>query len=97
MDTTLPENLPPPDPLAILLSKERLDEDEIAAARAFIVDRPAEEQATLSAELQTKVVYSNQRNNESDSEGTSGGTCRLTSLAMCLKYLGVPNPNPAMQ
>jgi len=85
------------DPLMVLLSKDRLNEDEIAVARAFILERPSEAQAELFAELQTKVEYSNQRNNDSDSEGVNGGTCSLTSLAMCLRTLGVPNPNPAMQ
>ena len=96
-ESPIPDSVLPIDPLSMLLSKDRLNEDEIAAARAFIVELPSEEQATRFAELQTKVEYSNQRNNESDSEGSSGGTCSLTSLAMCLKYLGVPNPNPAMQ
>ncbi len=80
-----------------LMARERLSAEEISRARELIAEAPEAEQADLYAVLQSKVAYRNQRNNESTSEESSGGTCNLTSLAMCLEYLGVPNPYPEMQ
>ncbi|MCK6518612.1 hypothetical protein L6R46_26590 [Myxococcota bacterium] len=84
--------------LDALFSAERLTTEQIAEARALIeAEIPAEERGDWYERLQSKVEYHNQRNNESPSEGDNGGTCNLTSLAMCLQYLGVPNPDPSKQ
>ena len=80
-----------------LMEKERLTVEEIAQAREWIKEEPVEHQGALYEELQKKVEYLNQRNNESAEEVEDGGTCNLTSLAMCLMYLGIANPNPEKQ
>jgi hypothetical protein len=51
----------------------------------------------LFERLQEKVEYLNERDNLQAGETVIGGTCNLTSLAMCLSYLGVPNPHPELQ
>ena len=84
--------------LDALFSAERLTTEQIAEARALIeAEIPAEERGDWYERLQSKVGYLNQRNNDSPSEDDDGGTCNLTSLAMCLQYLGVPNPDPSKQ
>jgi len=90
-------NYPSNSELDTLMANERLDAEQISRARELIAEAPESDQADLYADLQTKVVYRNQRNNESDNESSDGGTCNLTALAMCLEYLGVGNPYPEMQ
>ncbi len=81
-----------------LMAADRLTVEQIQRARELIAEKPAEEQGPLYEELQTKVKYLNQLNNESDKEKpTSGGTCAMTSLTMCFMYLGIPNPDPSKQ
>lgn len=91
---------PPPSALASLMQKERLTNEEIAQARTLIAAvRDESQQGALYETLQTKVEYRSQRDNASKAGGKSIGDvmCNLTSLAMCLSYLGVQNPKPAMQ
>ena len=91
------ERAPEQSDLEKLMAKDRLTTAEIATARTLIGQEPAEKQPDLFQQLQSKVPYDNQRDNESTGEGKDGGTCNLTSLAMCLSYLGVANPHPEMQ
>ncbi|MCB9762266.1 MAG: hypothetical protein H6739_20875 [Alphaproteobacteria bacterium] len=83
--------------LETLFTSERLNAQQIAEARTLIAQLPEADQGAWYEQLQGKVPYHNQRNNESPNEGESGGTCNLTALAMCLEYLGVANPRPEMQ
>ncbi|HMV66775.1 MAG TPA: C39 family peptidase [Myxococcota bacterium] len=89
--------VPQPDPLKDLMAKDRLTAEEIARARELIATKPTDERKALMLELQGKVIYRNQRNNEDSEEGPSGGTCNVTSLAMALEMQGVINPYPDMQ
>jgi peptidoglycan hydrolase-like protein with peptidoglycan-binding domain len=86
--------------LGELMTKPRLTSDEIVAARERIAGLPDEAQRSrLFEELQSKVTYHSQRDNVSVDKGQPIGDkmCNLTSLAMCLEYLGVRNPHPEMQ
>jgi peptidoglycan hydrolase-like protein with peptidoglycan-binding domain len=86
--------------LKALMAKERLSPDEMDAARSLIAAVADETQrADLFLQLQVKVAYHSQRDNESTEGGKMIGDvmCNLTSLAMCLEYLGVDNPYPEMQ
>ena len=86
--------------LGELMAKPRLTPDEIVAAREHIAALPDEaRRSQLFEELQSKVTYHSQRDNVSVDKGQAIGDkmCNLTSLAMCLEYLGVRNPHPEMQ
>lgn len=105
------ENEPaPPEPseLDLLMMKERLTLEEIARARELIAEVTDETaRGDLYEALQAKVEYANQRDNESVEDIARNGRqagdkaadvmCNLTSLAMALSYLGVPNPDPTKQ
>ncbi|MCB9550601.1 MAG: LysM peptidoglycan-binding domain-containing protein [Myxococcales bacterium] len=79
--------------LATLMAKERLTPPEIARARELIAAEPAARQPDLYEQLQAKVPYHSQRDNESNTNGaTINNMCNLTTLAMCLEYLGISNP-----
>jgi hypothetical protein len=86
--------------LETLMRKDRLSIEEVARARELIAQVPDEVQrGDLYQALQAKTEYHSQRDNESTEGGKKIGDvmCNLTSLAMCLSYLGVPNPKPEMQ
>jgi peptidoglycan hydrolase-like protein with peptidoglycan-binding domain len=86
--------------LDALMAEERLSPDEMDTARNLIAALPDEAQrADLFLQLQSKVTYHSQRDNQSTEGGKLIGDvmCNLTSLAMCLEYLGVDNPYPEMQ
>jgi peptidoglycan hydrolase-like protein with peptidoglycan-binding domain len=86
--------------LAQLMSTERMSTEEITRTRELIAVVSDEQQrGDLYEALQAKVVYHSQRDNESTQGGKVIGDvmCNLTSLAMCLMYLGVPNPRPELQ
>ncbi|MBP6837377.1 MAG: peptidoglycan-binding protein [Kofleriaceae bacterium] len=88
--------------LASLMARGRLSAAELALARRLIAAEPRATRPALYRALQGKVVYANQRDNQATLHGArieapSGTMCNLTSLAMCLQYLGIPNPHPAMQ
>ena len=90
----------PPADLAALMAKPRLSDAEMDAARDLISALPdADQRADYFLQLQSKVAYHSQRDNKSKSgEKTIGDVmCNLTSLSMCLEYLGVDNPYPEMQ
>ena len=90
----------PPADLAALMAKPRLSDSEMDAARDLISALPdAGQRADYFLQLQAKVAYHSQRDNKSKSgEKTIGDVmCNLTSLSMCLEYLGVDNPYPEMQ
>lgn len=80
-----------------LFLKEKLNVSEIKEARKIIRhDIPLENQAKYWEDLQKKVIYVNQRDNQvTDTNGElienpiSGGTCNVSSMAMAMKYLGV--------
>lgn len=82
------------------MAQPRLTVEQIAQARRLIAQvANARQRGDLYEALQTKVRYHSQRDNTStDRTGNLGDVmCNLTSLAMCLSYLGVPNPNPRLQ
>ncbi|MCA9561990.1 MAG: SH3 domain-containing protein [Myxococcales bacterium] len=90
--------------LEALMAKDRLSVEEIAKARELIAKEPQVNRMALFEALQAKVEYHNQRDNESrgrknssESNASQDNMCNLTSLAMCLSYLGIPNPYPEMQ
>lgn len=86
--------------LAALMAKPRLTAEEIARAREIIAKvSDSQVRGNLYQTLQSKVVYANQRDNETVVNGERQGDvmCNLTSLAMALQYLGIPNPYPNMQ
>lgn len=80
-----------------LLAQQRLTPDQIQHARSMIAQLPVAQQGHYYLLLQSKPEYQNQRDNKTKQEVGSGGTCNLTSVAMCLEYLGVPNPKPKLQ
>lgn len=95
-----PEPTPQPSELDQLMLKERLSIDEIRRARELIGEvTDTQQRGDLYEALQAKVEYHSQRDNQSTSGGKSIGDvmCNLTSLAMALSYLGVPNPDPSKQ
>jgi hypothetical protein len=86
--------------LAALMAKPRLSPDEMNAAREKISALPdAAQRQQMFLDLQAKVSYHSQRDNASKDHDKPIGDvmCNLTSLAMCLEYLGVKNPQPEMQ
>ena len=83
--------------LAALMAKSRLTPEEIAKARPLIEQLPAAQKRANWLDLQAKTEYQNQRDNQGADEEKTGGTCNLTSLAMCLEYLGISNPHPGIQ
>lgn len=82
-----------------LLSRKELDTKSIQRARLLIEQLPEEQQGDACEALQACVPYANQRDNESTQKGKKIGDvmCNLTSLAMALQMIGVPNPHPEMQ
>lgn len=84
------------DELDELMKKPYLEVEEISKARGYIRDRPADRQADYYTRLQAKVEYKSQRDNNQSGE-LADRMCNLTSVAMALEYLGVQNPEPAMQ
>ena len=82
------------------MAKPRLSDSEMDAARDLISALPdAGQRADYFVQLQSKVAYHSQRDNKSKSGDKTIGDvmCNLTSLSMCLEYLGVDNPYPEMQ
>ena len=73
--------------------------DEIGEYRQLVSQRPEAERAGFYKTLQVKVPYFNQNDNASTSNGQRIGNimCNVTTLASCLTYLGVKNPNPSKQ
>ncbi len=95
-----PISSPPPDRLNQLGSKSSpLTIDEIREYRQLVSQRPEAERAGFYKTLQVKVPYFNQNDNASTSNGQRIGNimCNVTTLASCLTYLGVKNPNPSKQ
>ncbi len=79
----------------LLFQKDRLAVDEISLARS-IIDGYVSDKKFAYLKLQEKVIYVNQRDNlATDGNGKienriKGGTCNVSSLAMTLKYMGLP-------
>lgn len=73
--------------------------DEIREYRQLVSQRPEAERAGFYKTLQLKVPYFNQNDNASTWNGQRIGNimCNVTTLASCLTYLGVKNPNPSKQ
>ncbi|CAD0230457.1 hypothetical protein PL10110_540026 [Planktothrix agardhii] len=94
-----PISPPTPDRLNQLGSKSSLTIDEIREYRQLVSQRPEAERAGFYKTLQVKVPYFNQNDNASTSNGQPIGNrmCNVTTLASCLTYLGVKNPNPSKQ
>ncbi len=95
--------------LELLGAQERMSPKDIAEIRGLIIELENEEgRGDLYIELQVKVTYQNQRDNEAPvteedkdahpwmnkfNVATAGDImCNLTSQAMCLNYLGVDKP-----
>lgn len=94
-----PISPPTPDRLNQLGSKSSLTIDEIREYRQLVSQRPESERAGFYKTLQVKVPYFNQNDNASTWNGQRIGNimCNVTTLASCLTYLGVKNPNPSKQ
>jgi uncharacterized protein YgiM (DUF1202 family) len=91
-----------PTRLKQLMELPVLNTTEMTEARALVKTLPAGDQGNFFEVLQAKAPYASQRDNQATLNGakietTSGNMCNLTSLAMCLQFLGVPNPHPGMQ
>jgi hypothetical protein len=81
---------------AVFESNETLNSNEIKDIRELIATiQDEEERKQMYRELQTKVEYHDQRNNEHSD--IADKMCNLTSEAMCLEYLGVSCPDPDKQ
>src|SRR5690606_31138384 len=81
----------------ILDKKDELTPQEIKDIRSKIKElTDTEQKKELYLELQTKVPYHNQRNNE-QTQYIADRMCNLTSQAMCLEYLGLSCPDSNMQ
>lgn len=82
---------------SIFINNSALTPDEIKEVRGKIVMLKDEDQKKeLYLELQQKVPYHNQRNND-QTQYIADRMCNLTSQAMCLEYLGISCPDPNMQ
>jgi len=82
---------------AILKNNSVLTPDEIKNVREQIeMLKDKEQKKELYLELQEKVPYHNQRNNDQE-QYISDRMCNLTSEAMCLEYLGISCPTADMQ
>ena len=99
---------PEPSELDQLMTQERMTPEEIGRARELIAEISDEKaRGDLYTALQAKVEYANQRDNASvedvarsdrkKGDSAADAMCNLTSLAMALSYLGVPNPDPTKQ
>ncbi|WP_245971674.1 C39 family peptidase [Calidithermus terrae] len=78
----------------------RYSVDQIQEARRRIsLVKDEIERGNLYLLLQTKVIYRNQRDNNSTENGSKIGwkMCNLTSLAMALEVLGIKNPDQKKQ
>jgi hypothetical protein len=94
----LPPNTTTPisgDRINQLFAKSRLTIDEIRESRQLIANLPASNRASLYRKLQYKVPYFNQRDNGYTS--IADVMCNVTTLASCLTFLGVKNPQPSRQ
>jgi len=82
---------------AIIVNNSVLTPERIKEVREQIEMLKDENQKKeLYLELQAKVPYHNQRNNN-QTQYIADRMCNLTSEAMCLEYLGISCPNPNMQ
>jgi hypothetical protein len=80
-----------------IFEAETLTAAEIRDVRKMIDKVEDEEKRKeLYLELQTKVPYHNQRDNDQDGE-VADRMCNLTSLAACFEMLGISNPDPTKQ
>lgn len=85
--------------LRAMLAEPTMTEEQIQWAHRIIPHQPAAAQGDFYEQLQRKSPYANERDNEARWPGSgnkvekpTGNMCNLTSLAMCLQYLGVPRP-----
>ncbi|GET40719.1 C39 family peptidase [Microseira wollei] len=69
--------------------------DEIREYRQLVVQLPQSDRSRWYDTLQYKVPYFNQRDNEY--RAVADYMCNVTTLASCLTYLGVKNPQPNRQ
>jgi hypothetical protein len=70
---------------------------EIKNLRGMIMRlEDGEKRKKLFLELQTKVPYHNQRDNNQETD-VADRMCNLTSLSACFELLGISNPNPSVQ
>jgi hypothetical protein len=105
---TPPQPAQPPSPQnfsagALDIRPGAMSPEEIRALRQQIGQLADEVQRGDHFEaLQAAVTYASQRDNRATQNGArietrSGAMCNLTSLAMALSYLGIPNPDPGQQ
>ena len=83
--------------LEALLAEPELTVEQVAEARALIAQLPEAEQADAYRTLAQRSPYASQRDNTDAREKEQGGTCFVTSVAMALMQLGVPNPDPSVE
>ncbi|NJN61853.1 MAG: hypothetical protein HC795_10260 [Coleofasciculaceae cyanobacterium RL_1_1] len=81
--------------LAELDKKSRLTIDEIIQYRQLVANLPSSQRATYYRRLQYKVPYFNQRDN--GYRNIADSMCNVTTLAACLTFLGIKNPQPSRQ
>lgn len=81
--------------LSSLMSKERLNVDDIYKVRKILEILNPKDKSSLFNDLQTKVFYINQRDAQvrdgkvKVEHPIDGGTCNVASLAMVTKYMGI--------
>lgn len=81
----------------VIISNSVLTPERIKVLREQIeILKDENQKKELYLELQAKVPYHNQRNNN-QSQYIADRMCNLTSEAMCLEYLGISCPDPEMQ
>lgn len=92
-----------PRELSRLLNRGDLSAAQVQQARALIEQLPAEQQPEAWQALQAATPYINQLSVKSRGPRHGAGSaevdlgpviCNLTSLAMCMQVLGIPNPDP---
>lgn len=93
-----------PRELSKLLNRGDLSAAQVQQARAMIEQLPAEQQPEAWQALQAATPYINQLSVKSQGPRHGAGSekvdlgpviCNLTSLAMCMQVLGIPNPDPS--
>ena len=83
--------------LANLMKKSVLTPQEFAVARSLIEqEKDTKKKGDLYLKLQYKVPYYNQRDSKHGAS-IADAMCNMSSMAMGLALLGVPNPKPDMQ
>lgn len=91
-----------PPRLKELMNLQTLNAAQFTEARTLVKTMPPADQGNFFEVLQAKAPYASQRDNQATEGGkkieqAGGNMCNLTSLAMCLQFLGISNPYPDLQ